>query len=220
MKIEAKNRLDNYCVAVRNTLCEEKLENVFAAGNKEKAVRDALDRVGQRDEFEAIDAVDTSMAMESELPPLKAHSKQLKRQRRGSPEARGSCMASISNRQGRQCRRKKKKRRGETVENERVKSRKKGRDEGVVPGRESQEVVEEEGQQDEVKVVEDVMDWVTVKRRTKRRTVEEKRDEEGRKTPKVVQIFVKVDGAMTFPMDVSPSDKVSDVVRRIPQRAL
>ena len=34
-----------------------------------------------------------------------------------------------------------------------------------------------------------------------------------------ILIFVKVDGAMTLPMDVSLSDKVGDIARRIPNSA-
>merc|ERR1719506_3365905 len=45
-KIEAKNGLENYCFTMRNTLQEEKLQDKFEAGDKEKiekAVQEALD---------------------------------------------------------------------------------------------------------------------------------------------------------------------------------
>merc|ERR1719378_453934 len=61
VKIEAKNGLENYCFAMRNTLGEEKLKDKFEAGDKEKiekAVQDALDwldknQLAEKDEFEA-----------------------------------------------------------------------------------------------------------------------------------------------------------------------
>merc|ERR1719444_739801 len=60
-KIEAKNGLENYCFTMRNTLQEEKLQDKFEAGDKdkiEKAVQDALDwldknQLAEKDEFEA-----------------------------------------------------------------------------------------------------------------------------------------------------------------------
>merc|ERR1719262_192333 len=60
-KIEAKNGLENYCFTMRNTLNEEKLQDKFEAGDKdkiEKAVQDALDwldknQLAEKDEFEA-----------------------------------------------------------------------------------------------------------------------------------------------------------------------
>jgi len=61
VKIEAKNGLENYCFTMRNTLSEEKLQDKFEAGDKEKieaAVQEALDwldknQMAEKDEFEA-----------------------------------------------------------------------------------------------------------------------------------------------------------------------
>merc|ERR1712199_68274 len=61
VKIEAKNGLENYCFTMRNTLQEEKLQDKFEAGDKEKietAVQEALDwldknQMAEKDEFEA-----------------------------------------------------------------------------------------------------------------------------------------------------------------------
>ena len=55
--------------------------------------------------------------------------------------------------------------------------------------------------------------WIEVKRRP--RTQEPRPSEEVRKNRQMMQIFVKVDGSKTFPLMVSPSDKVDDVMRRI-----
>merc|ERR1712096_349001 len=60
-KIEAKNGLENYCFAMRNTLNEEKLKDKFEGDDKEKiekAVQEALDwldknQLAEKDEFEA-----------------------------------------------------------------------------------------------------------------------------------------------------------------------
>merc|ERR1711997_1140008 len=60
-KIEAKNGLENYCFTMRNTLQEEKLQEKFKSGDKdkiEKAVQDTLDwldknQLAEKDEFEA-----------------------------------------------------------------------------------------------------------------------------------------------------------------------
>ena len=50
--------------------------------------------------------------------------------------------------------------------------------------------------------------WIEVKRRT--RTQEPRQPEEVRKNRPMVQIFVKVDGSKTFPLMVSPCDKVDE----------
>ena len=47
------------------------------------------------------------------------------------------------------------------------------------------------------------------------RTQEPRQPEEVRKNRPMVQIFVKVNGSKTFPLIVSPSDKVDEVMRRI-----
>merc|ERR1712166_601232 len=60
-KVESKNGLENYCYSLRNTLQEEKLQDKFEAGDKEKieaAVQEALDwldrnQMGETDEFDA-----------------------------------------------------------------------------------------------------------------------------------------------------------------------
>ena len=69
----------------------------------------------------------------------------------------------------------------------------------------------EGGEQEERKIVDVVMDWVEVKKRT---APGEHEDEE--KKRKTVQISVKVYGLKEFLMDVSLSDNVSDIVRPIP----
>merc|ERR1712159_164539 len=60
-KIEAKNGLENYCYSMKNTLQEEKLQDKFDAGDKdkiEKSVQDTLDwlernQMAETEEFEA-----------------------------------------------------------------------------------------------------------------------------------------------------------------------
>merc|ERR550537_1756827 len=60
-KIEAKNGLENYCFSLRNTLREEKLQDKFGEGDKEKieaAVQEALDwldknQLAEKDEFDS-----------------------------------------------------------------------------------------------------------------------------------------------------------------------
>ena len=60
---------------------------------------------------------------------------------------------------------------------------------------------EEEGEEE---VKKDVTDWVEVRRRTRR------------KSRKMVQIFVKVDGGKTSAMEMEMNDKVDDIVKKIP----
>ena len=55
--------------------------------------------------------------------------------------------------------------------------------------------------------------WIEVKRRT--RTQETRQPEEDGKNRQMIQIFVKVYGSKTFPLMVSPSDKVDNVMGRI-----
>ena len=62
----------------------------------------------------------------------------------------------------------------------------------MVPARESEQVDK------------DVTGWVEVRRRTRRRVVQEGHEDEGGKSGKTVQIFVKMDGSIA--MDVAPSD--------------
>ena len=88
----------------------------------------------------------------------------------------------------------------------------------MVQEREKKETGEETkkekgGQVEEEKdkeVVEDVTDWVEVRRKSQRRTVEETRkDNDGKK--RTVQIFVAIGGSRTVVMDVAQNDKVSDM---------
>ena len=53
-------------------------------------------------------------------------------------------------------------------------------------------------------VKKDVTDWVEVRRRTRR------------KSRKMIQLFVKVDGGKTSMMEMEMSDKVDDIVKKIP----
>ena len=50
------------------------------------------------------------------------------------------------------------------------------------------------------------MDWIEVKRKTKRGTLDERCVVGARKNCQTIQIFVKVKCSRTIPMDVSPSD--------------
>ena len=71
----------------------------------------------------------------------------------------------------------------------------------------------------------DAMDWTVVTRRTrKKRTEGQGAVSEDKRTLKsrdrTIQIFVKVDGCKVLPLEMSPNDKVGDVVRRILRRIL
>ena len=63
---------------------------------------------------------------------------------------------------------------------------------------EEKEAVGERGKQ----VEKDVMDWIVVRRNRRQRK-------------RTVQIFVKVNESKAFPLDVSPDDRVNDVIRQI-----
>ena len=63
---------------------------------------------------------------------------------------------------------------------------------------EEKEAVGERGKQ----VEKDVMDWIVVRRNRRQRK-------------RTVQIFVKVKESKAFPLDVSPDDRVNDVIRQI-----
>ena len=80
----------------------------------------------------------------------------------------------------------------------------------------------EAGQQQADKVDQDVTDWQTLKRKTKPMTPPMtqggKQGAEGSKSRKTIQIFVR-NGSMESPKDVSLSDKVGDVTKRIPNSA-
>ena len=85
-------------------------------------------------------------------------------------------------------------------------------------GRKSEEQgVRNEDEEGDSKVVEDVTGWVEVRRRTRRKVVEEGPEGEGEKNyRKAVQIFVKVDEAKVTPMEISLTDgKVEDVMRQV-----
>ena len=69
-------------------------------------------------------------------------------------------------------------------------------------GEEGKQVQEETDKE----VKKDVTDWVEVKRRTRR------------KSRKMIQIFVKVDGCKTSVMEMEMSDKVDDIVKKIPDQ--
>ena len=76
-----------------------------------------------------------------------------------------------------------------------------------------------EGEEGGSKVVEAETDWVTVKRRTKQwrqRGRGEASVKSDARRFRTIQIFVKVDGCKVFPLEVSLSDEVGDVVKRIP----
>ena len=103
---------------------------------------------------------------------------------------------------------------------EREKERKGGGERGQVEkekGREERErgkrgkrekETEEQGkgvqEETDKEVKKDVTDWVEVRKRTRR------------KSRKMVQIFVKVDGGKTSTMEMEMSDKVDDIVKKIP----
>ena len=72
---------------------------------------------------------------------------------------------------------------------------------------------------DSIQVDRGVMDWVTMQRRAKPRTQQWKQEEEGCKNRRMVEIFVAVSILKTFLLEVSPNDKVGDVVRQIPSCA-
>ena len=55
----------------------------------------------------------------------------------------------------------------------------------------------------DTEVVEDVTDWVEVRRKSQRRTVEETRKDNDGKKCRTIQIFVKIDGSRTVVMDVA-----------------
>ena len=63
---------------------------------------------------------------------------------------------------------------------------------------EEKQAVGERGKQ----VEKDVMDWIVVRRNIRQRK-------------RTIQIFVKVNESKAFPLDVSPDDRVNDVIRQI-----
>ena len=78
------------------------------------------------------------------------------------------------------------------------------------------------GEEGGIKVVEVETDWVTVKRRIRQRSQQE-RDERnvrsGRREFKGIQVVVKVDNSKTCMVDATPRDKVSDIMGKIPNSA-
>ena len=75
------------------------------------------------------------------------------------------------------------------------------------------------GQQQADNVDQDVTGWQTLKIKTKPMTQAGKHGAEGSKSRKTIQICVRVDGSMESLRDVSLSDKVGDVMKRIPNSA-
>ena len=121
VEIEARNGVENYCITARNDHMEEKLEGKFEAGHNQKSGHDALGQVdksrfAEKDEFEAIDAHNTgrTLAVQGVEKTVGFNRLHRSRCRVGSNTA-----AANNNQQGRQCKRKKK-RKGERVENERM----------------------------------------------------------------------------------------------------
>ena len=98
----------------------------------------------------------------------------------------------------------KKKRRRKRTSREREGSRRKRK--GPRGKREKETEEQGKGVQEETdkEVKKDVTDWVEVRKRTRR------------KSRKMVQIFVKVDGGKTSTMEMEMSDKVDDIVKKIP----
>ena len=75
----------------------------------------------------------------------------------------------------------------------------------VVQGKES----------DEEKVHKDVMDWFTARRTNSLGRRNQGRKRSSRTTDRWFRSSSRVDGSKTFPLMVSPSDKVDHVMRRI-----
>ena len=63
--------------------------------------------------------------------------------------------------------------------------------------------------------MDELTDWVKVKRRNKQGRSHEESEDRDRKGHRVVQIFVKTDGSKTTPMGVDLTDRVGDIVKRI-----
>ena len=79
-KVDAKNRLEDYCFTARNFHTEEKLKGKFEAGHNEKSGHDASDQVDksrlvEKDEFEAkqkeLEGVDRVVKQNVEIVELK-----------------------------------------------------------------------------------------------------------------------------------------------------
>ena len=89
-------------------------------------------------------------------------------------------------------------------------------------GRREEQGVRKEGEEGRIKVVEVETDWVAVKRRTRQRS-QQQRDEESVKSSRRkfngIQIVVKVDNSKTCMIDATPSDEVSNIMRKIPNSA-
>ena len=88
----------------------------------------------------------------------------------------------------------------QAIQERESREREKGR-KGEGEKREKERAAEEEGDKE---VERDVTDWVEVRRRIRR------------KRRKMVQIFVKVNGGKTSAMEMEMSDKVDDIVKKIP----
>ena len=125
-----------------------------------------------------------------------------------STHQRVSCQAVTSNNCKQHNKRERKKERkgeGERGQVEKEKGQEE-RERGERGKREEKTEEEGKGVQEETdkEVKKDVTDWVEVKRRTRR------------KSRKMIQIFVKVDGDETSAMEIEMSDKVDDIVKKIP----
>ena len=59
------------------------------------------------------------------------------------------------------------------------------------------------------------MDWLKVKRKNRQERSHDGSEERNRKSRKIIQIFVKVDGSKVTPTKASPTDKVGDKVKKI-----
>ena len=148
--------------------------------------------------------------------PCGAHSKRKHDSRTAAANNNQQCMQHKTEREEGE--------RGEREKGEEERTEERKSQGKVVQEREKKEAGEETkmekgGQDEEEKdkeIDEDVTGWVHVRRKTRRRVVREGDEDEGGKSCRTVQIFVKVDGSRTIAMDVSQNDKVSDIMKRIP----
>ena len=63
--------------------------------------------------------------------------------------------------------------------------------------------------------MDELTDWMKVKRRNKQEGSHEGSEERNRKSRKVIQIFVEVDESKVTMTEVSLTDKVGDIVKRV-----
>ena len=62
--------------------------------------------------------------------------------------------------------------------------------------------------------MDELTDWVKVERKNRQERSHDESEERNRKSRKVIQIFVKMDGSTVTPMEVSLTDKVGDIVKK------